>query len=167
MGPQHFTVSIRIRMQVKSVVHLTCRMLFRDIQRREIVEIGFQIGPFGNIEAKGRENFGNFIHNLADGMQTAFCPFAHRKTDINRFIGQSLVQRGLLKGEPAGGDGLCHIFLEAVQRRAGRAPFLGAHPAKAAHPFGHPPLFAKRADTEGFQRLQRLHRGNGRLKFSL
>ena len=54
--------------EIERVVVLPRRMLGRDVERGEIVEVGLDVRPFGDPEAHVGEYFGDLVSDLADWM---------------------------------------------------------------------------------------------------
>ena len=60
VGAQNLALSLGIGRQIESVMFLARRMLFGDVQRGEVVMVGFDIRPLGN----GKSHLGKDRHDL-------------------------------------------------------------------------------------------------------
>nr|AOO54644.1 phenylalanyl-tRNA synthetase subunit alpha [uncultured bacterium] len=69
---------------VERVVHGTRRMVFRDIQRGEIVEIVFDLGTFRYGVTDGMEKAFNALQRARDRMQSAHADAAPRQRHVER-----------------------------------------------------------------------------------
>ncbi len=64
LRPQHHFFG-----DVESVLHVPGRMVFRDVQRLEIVIVQLDLRPFDRFEPEPIENAANFHRRLCDRMQ--------------------------------------------------------------------------------------------------
>ena len=80
--------------QEKCVVHFAGRMAFGEIQRREIVIVGFDVRTFGNGKSHVGKDRRDLVHHLGDRMNAPGFGggLAHRQGDINGFGFQALLQ---------------------------------------------------------------------------
>ena len=60
------------------------RMLGRNVERGEIVEVGLDVGALGDREAQIGEDLADLVHHLTHGMDAPFLEraFAHRQSDV-------------------------------------------------------------------------------------
>src|SRR5688572_19829394 len=83
MGPQQSSLSNK-----KSILHISRRMVFRDIQRFEIVIIVLDIRTTGNLKSHSPKNIDNLIDDNCKRMDVARFPAISRQRHINRFFPQ-------------------------------------------------------------------------------
>ncbi len=116
MGAQHRAGTVGSRREIERVVILPRRMLGRDVERGEVVEVGLNIRPLGNREAHIGEDLGDLVGHLAHGVDAALGkrPFAHRKRDIGVLCGELPGRRGLGEFLPLGLERLAYACLQAV-----------------------------------------------------
>ena len=69
---------------VKRVLHAAAGMVGRCIERREVVIIGFDLGPFGHRVAKAQEHVADFLGHAIDQMARAQLLHAARQRDVDR-----------------------------------------------------------------------------------
>ena len=152
VGAQHLALALFIRLEEEGIVHLAGRMAFREIQRREVVIVGFDIWTFGDRETHIREDRGDFIDDLADRMNAAAIGrrLADRQADIHRFRLQpggdgSVLQRILALADEVGDFGL-----ELVDGGAAGLALFRRHAAKRLQKLRNRALLAKRGKAHGF-----------------
>src|SRR5205823_12733071 len=94
--PQQEARSVRLGMEVKSVVHLARRMIVWKVELAEIVIIGLDVRAFRDREAHIREDRDEFFSDLSNGVDAPDLGrrFAHRQRDIYSLAVEARVQRG-------------------------------------------------------------------------
>ena len=151
VGAQQHLGAIVFFRQVEAVVHLPRRVVGRNVERGEIVEVVFDVGAFGDGEALGGEDGDDFVHHLADRMDSAQRLGAHRQRHVDPLGGELGFQiaggDGCLSRIDGGGDG---VFGE-VDRLAARLALFRPQRPQALHQFGDGAFFAQRADAEVFE----------------
>ena len=91
---QHFARAVfALRIEEERVVRFARRMVRREVERGEIVEVGLDVGAFLNREAHLAENGGEFFHHLADRMDGAETRPHRRQRDVDRFALQLTIER--------------------------------------------------------------------------
>ena len=71
VGPEQHALAPLVGAEIESVVHLARRVLRRDVERREIVEVVLDVRPFDDPEAHVGENRDQLIQHLADRVNGA------------------------------------------------------------------------------------------------
>ena len=71
MGAQHGARAVGRFREIERVVVLPRRMLGRNVERGEIVEVGLDVGTLGDREAHIGEDLGDLVGHLADRMDAA------------------------------------------------------------------------------------------------
>ena len=91
--------------EIERVVVLPRRMLGRDVERGEIVEVGLDVRTFGDREAHIGEDLGDLVGDLADRMDAALCERteAHRQRHVGALAGE-------LRAESCAGQHLAPRF---------------------------------------------------------
>ena len=119
--------------EVEGVVHGPRRVVGRNIQGFEVVEVVFHFRPFGNIKAQTQEEILNAATHAGDRVQIAgqFAPA--RQGHIHGFTGQLLGQGRFFHGMLAGGDGILDFLFALVDHRTGLGALFRAQLAKALH----------------------------------
>ena len=84
MRAQHWPRAVGRFREIERVVILPRRMLGRNVERGEIVEVGLDVRAFGDREAHIGEDLGDLVGDLAHGMDAPLGerPFAHRQRDV-------------------------------------------------------------------------------------
>ena len=83
VGAQHLPLPVRVRWQIERVVHLPRRMIRRNVERGEVVEVVLDVRAFGNCEAHLGKDGDQLLDHLRDRVDTAFCFGSHRQRDID------------------------------------------------------------------------------------
>ena len=78
MCTEQWLGAVRLRIEIKRIVHLPRRVLGRDVQFGEIVIVGFDIGTFRDFEIEIGENRDQLIAYMADGMDASLCNLRRR-----------------------------------------------------------------------------------------
>src|SRR5690606_19845765 len=84
-------------LQVKGVVHGAGRVLFRRVQRGEVVPVALDLWTVGNFETNGAEQLLDAIKTARDRMQAAARTPATGQRDIQRLGGKLGFKRGALE----------------------------------------------------------------------
>lgn len=109
MSAQHHAVPLFLVGQIESVVLLAGRMLGRDIERREVVPVFFDVRALGHGEAHFAEDRHRLVDGLADRMNASQRLGPHRQGDVDGFRRQLGVQLGRRQTFLAGLDSLGHF----------------------------------------------------------
>ena len=141
------------------------RMLGRNVERGEIVEVFLDMRPLGDHEAHLAKDRDDLVDGLADrvdlpGIGAARGPRQHRQGHIGAFAGKPAGQRGA--AQPVGGflERGGNLIPEPVQPGAGFAALVRRELAEFAHQQGDRAIPAEQLDPDLLQRLGRLRAGN-------
>ncbi len=130
------------RLKIKGIVHGARRMILGDIQRGEIIEIGFDFRPIGHFEAHGTEQGLDAIQRAADRMQPAVATPTSGQRHVDGFLAQLAFEFGFLNRLAAhfqrGFDGL----LGFVDPRARLLAIIRRHAAQRFQQLGQRALLA-------------------------
>ncbi len=143
-------------------MHLAGRVLGRDVEGGEVVEVVLDVRPLGDGEAHLAEDGDDLVHRLADRVQLALGLRPRRQGDVDGLARQPRVERGGVQHRLARLDGRGDPVLERVQRLPGLAPRLGVEPAEPLHLRRDPALLAERLDAHLFERLGAVRRLDAR-----
>ena len=156
MGSDHKTVvkigAVRIR-NVKSVLHLTSRMVCRHIQRIKVMKLVFNVRPFGNLKSHLPENSDNLFINFAHRMNTSLVFRTTRQGHVNFFLSQLGIQLFCLQLGLAVFQRVFNLRLENVQSLAHFFFLFNRKRSQSLHHFGNAPLFAENGNSGLFQHL--------------
>ena len=96
------------RVEEERVVHLPRRVADGEIERGEIVVVGLDVRPLGDLEAHVGEDRGDLVDDLGDRMDAAGLERrgAERQRDVDPLGLEARRELGLLEHGAAGGDGL-------------------------------------------------------------
>src|SRR5262245_25381437 len=72
-------------------------MVRRNVERREVVEVLFDVGTFRDLEAHLAENLDDLVDGLADWMQASLRARAHRQRHIELLALKARIDFGLSK----------------------------------------------------------------------
>ena len=161
--------------QIEGVLLLPRRMLGRDVERGEIVEIVLDVGPFGDGEAHLAEDRDELVDGLADRMDAALGLGPHRQRDVDPLAGEPRARAPRRRAAPAAASSAASISsLSTLSARAALAARLGRERAQALHQLGDAALLAEGGDAHLLERVaarrrlirrQRSRRGAGRTRF--
>ena len=126
MRAQHVLI-----VDIKSVVHGTGRMVFRNVERREIVEIGFNLRAFRHFETDGMEYLFESIHGQRDRMQATRARTTRRQGDIDSLAGELLRLLGIQDGVTSGFQGIFNPLLDDIDGGTGSRTLFSAQLAQA------------------------------------
>ena len=141
--------------EIEGVLLLPRRMLGRDVERGEIVEIVLDMRALGDGEAHLAEDRDQLVDGLADRMDAALALGLHRQGDVDA-LGRRAARRARRSSRRARGLGerRLDLVLEAVER--GAAARAAASGASAPSPFISSvmlPLRPERADAHLLERI--------------
>ena len=157
VGAQHHAaLPSGARRQVEGVVHLPRRMLRRDVERGEIVEIVLDVRALRRREAHLAEDRDDLVDGLADRMDAALGSGPRRQGDVEPLGGEPARRaRGLGQRRLARLDRRGDRVLDGVERwRRPRAAPRAARPPSVLHQLGDLALLAQRLDARAVQRRQ-------------
>ena len=155
MGAQDQRIAVLVRLfQEEGIVRFARRMIGREIQRREIVEIVLDIRAFADHETHFGEDHRDLFHHLADRVNAALRTRADRQGDIRALGRQTLVQMRFLKRLTAGRDGVFQPLAQRVQRLSGLFALFRVHLAQFAHHQGNAALLAERGNPRIVERAK-------------
>ena len=136
---------------IKGVLRVTRRMVFRNVQRLEVVVIQFHLGSFDNREAHSDEDVLQLPLHLGQRMDVSVRNRGGRHGDVQFFCLQAMFQRFCLRipGALCNGffDGRANLVCQLPDLRA----FFGRERTHAAQHGGQLSLFAKIADLDLLQ----------------
>ncbi len=141
-----------MKLEKKRIVHQAGGVVFRKVQRGEIMLVVFDFGAFLNGEAEIREDGGDFFGYLGDGMDFAALLRAEGKRYIDAFRLQASIDACFFKYCAAGLDGGFEGLLDLVDGGAEGFAFLGRQGAQRFELFGDETFFAQPGDASFLQR---------------
>ena len=157
MGAHDITV-VKIRTvgvgNVEGVLHLARRVVGRHVKRVEVVELVFNVRPFGNFKAHLAEDGNHFLVNFRHRMNPSLGFRPHRQSNVDALTGQTAVQFNRFQFAFAAFDGVFHCRFQQVQRLAGGDFLFRRQGAQRFHLFGNAAFFAESGHPEFVQFLQ-------------
>jgi hypothetical protein len=134
MGAQHMRrAGVAVGPRHEERVMLLPRGVFRrDVQRVEVVPVGFHLRPLGHREPHVGENRGQLFHHLRHRMDRAARARPARQGHVQPFRFQPFIQRRIAQRGLAGAQGGVDLVLQRVQARASRLALLGLHLAQGS-----------------------------------
>ena len=93
VGAQHEPAAVGALGQIEGVVLLARRVLGRDVERGEIVEILLDMRPLGDDKPHLAKDRDDLVDGLADRMDAALLGERHRQRDVGALGGEPRVQR--------------------------------------------------------------------------
>ena len=95
--PRLYTAGLRAQQEIirniKSILHVSGRMVFGKIQGFKVKIIIVNFGPFHHVKAHMHENLFNRTVRQRNGMQMAALRFTSRQCNIHGIVGQLRLQR--------------------------------------------------------------------------
>jgi hypothetical protein len=154
MRAQDLALALVVGREEERVVHLPGRVADREIERREVVVIGLDVGAFGDGKTHVRENGREFVDDLADRMDAParLGSVAHRQRDVEALGGEALLERRVGERLLARRDRRLHLIAQAVDQGTLALALLGRHRAEGLQKLGDGALLAQRGDTHAFER---------------
>ena len=140
-------------------------MIGGDVQRFEVVEVVFDLGPGGDFEARLAEQLLDAQPHLGDGMQAAARFTAARQRDVDALLRELGGDVRLLELGALGFDGRLDFFLHAIDTRAGFLALLGGELAQLLELLGQPAALAQRADARPLRARRYRPRSKSRREF--
>ncbi len=128
------------------------RMLGRNVERREIVEIILDMRAFGHGKAEIAENLHHLFPHLGDRMDRAARLGARRQGHVDFFRSEALLKLRFLQHGLARRNRFRHLVLQHIERRTRRLALLRPHGAESFHLLGDRALLAKRCHAHRFER---------------
>ena len=98
-----------------------------NVERIEIIPFALDFRPGGDRKAQVRENLGEFVHHLADRMDTATRRGRSGQGHVQPFGGEAGVEHGGFERGFARGEGGGNRFAGAVDQRAHLLTLLSRH----------------------------------------
>ena len=142
-------------------MHLPRRMVGRDVERGEVVEVVLDVRAFGDREAHLAEDRDDLVDGLADRVDAALGFRPRRQRQIQGLAFQPLVQRGVLQRALLGLDRFGQGVLEGIEALTRVFALVGRQAAQGLHQPCDLALFAKGLDPQAFQLVKRPRAGNG------
>ncbi len=134
-------------------MHRPRRMRFGHVERGEIMPLILDLRPFGNGEAHVGEDFGQFVHHLADRMYRTAREFGCRQRHIQPLGRQPFVERCRFQRRLLGRQRRRHCFAQAVDDRPLHLPLIGRHRTHRLEQRGDAALLAQRRYAHRFERI--------------
>src|SRR4029450_11648847 len=149
--------------QIERVVVLPRRMLGRDVERGEIVEIGLDVWPLGDRESHIGEDLGDLVGHLAHRMDAPLGERAltHGKRDVGALDRQLLAERSLGKLAALGLERLANTLLQAIDDLAVSLALLRRKRAERLHQLRDASLSPERGDAHLFELVEVVSLGDG------
>ena len=98
--------SSSLRVEEERVVRFARRMVRREVERGEVVEVGLDVRTFFDGEAHLAEDVREFFHHLRHRMDRAEARAHRRQRDVDRFALQLTIERGFRHRRFLGDDAL-------------------------------------------------------------
>ena len=112
--------------EIERVVHRARGMIRRDVERFEVVEVVFDLGPGGHIEAGAPEQRLDAQARARDGMQRAPLFAAPRQRDVDAARQRAPARRARARAAARrASSATCSALLRFVDALAGRGPLGG------------------------------------------
>jgi hypothetical protein len=137
--------------QPEGVVHLARRMLRREIQGREVMEVVLDIGAFRQAEAHLGEDGDHLVEHLHGRVHPAAALGRRRQRQVDPLRGEFDVELDGLQRGLARGDGRGDPVAQAVDHGPPLAALILAHRAQGLEQFGNRPGLAERSDAHALQ----------------
>jgi hypothetical protein len=109
-------VRSRRRREVEGVVHRARRMVRREVQRLEVVEVVLDLRAVGELVAQAREDVGDALERFRDRMLRAEARAAARQADVDALGGQAQRQRQFFQRCLARGERMATASLATLTR---------------------------------------------------
>ena len=138
--------------KIERVVHRARRMIGGDVERFEVVEVVFDLGPGGDFEAGLPEQLLDAQPHLGDRVQSAARFAAARQRDVDAFLRELRGDARLLELRALRLDRSLEFFAYAIEPRARFLALLGRKLAEILELLGQPAALAQRADAHFFER---------------
>ena len=152
MGAQQLALARLIRLEEEGVVHFPRRVLGREVESGEVVEVVLNVRPFRHGEAEFGEDGDHLVHHLQGRMDVALAAGRGRKRQVELFRRKARVELGGLQRGAAGGQRRLHRVAQGVELGAFGAALIGAHAPQRLEQEGDGPLFAEGGDAHHLER---------------
>ena len=133
MGAQHFAFSLGIGRQIEGIMLLAGGMLLGDVERGEIIVIGFDVRAFCNGKTHLSENCDNLLNGARQRMQACFSLRAGGQCHVNRLSCQPVIECGVTKKCLSQFNGSGDAILQPIQLLPSLLSGLRVHAAQLAH----------------------------------
>ena len=140
--------------EVESVLHRPRRMEFRHVERGEIMPLVLDLRPFGDGETQVGEDFGQFVHHLADWMDGTLRLFRRGKRQVDRLGRELPVELGVLERRLAVGDRGRDLFAESMDFRRLSGPRVRIHRAERLQAGSDAAGLAEHRDAQLIERTE-------------
>ena len=161
VGAEQAPLAIRVRGKVEGVHHLARRMLGRNVEGGEVVEIVLDVGALDHREAHIGEDRRDFVEHLAHRVDAPFMLRPDRQRDIDGLLAEPILERHGREIALAVLDGCAHAVLDRVEGAGALFALLARNLAQAAHQLGELALAAERGDARRLETLEIAGRGDG------
>ena len=135
-------------------MHFPGRMVFGEIERREVEIVGLDIRSFGKGKTHIRIDRGQFVHHLADRVDAALgrVRLGQGQGDIDPLGGEPRFEGLGLQFGAAGLDGRADLGFQAIERRAHHLALVRGHLAKGRQKGGDRSFLAERRNADRIER---------------
>jgi hypothetical protein len=113
-----------VQVDVERVLHRARRVVLGVVERGEVVPVGLDLGPVGDIEADGAPDLLDALPGANHRVDAAAAAAAARQRDIERLLGEAPGELGVGKLGAARLEGLLDALLRRVETRAELLPGL-------------------------------------------
>ena len=148
-------------------MHRARRMRLGNVERGEIVPVVLDLRTTRHGKTHVGEDFGQFVHNLADRVDRAAGKFRRGEREIDRLGGKARFEYGAFER----GLALCQRCGDSLTRgvdfRAFALPLVRRHAAQRFEQRAYPSLLAEGGDADRLHRIGRGRGGNGAERFGL
>ena len=154
MRAQHMgrTVVALVAVHEEGVVLLPGRMVRRDVEGVEVVEVVLDLRALGHGEAHVGEDRRDLFRDLAHRVDRAQPPAAGGQRHVEPFAAQPLLERGIGERGLLRGQRRVDLVLQRVELWAHDLPLFRRHLAQLAHLERHFALLAHRLQADVLER---------------
>ncbi len=135
-------------------MHLARRMLFREVERGEVMEVVFDVRAFGHFEAHVGEDGDHFVHDLERRVDAALGARRGRQGQVDALLFQALGQVSGFEVRLAGVQHGLHGIAHRIDGRARGLALLRRQGAERLEQAGDAAGLAQRGDADGVERGQ-------------
>ena len=138
--------------EIERVVHLPGRMLGRDVEGGEIMEIVLDVRPLSDGKTHIAKYRHHFIEHLADRVDAALSLGANREGNVDFFRAQARIEGATFKRGAARIERIDQFIFDAVERLTSSFARLGIESAEGFHARGQAAFLAERCDARDVER---------------
>ena len=169
MGAEYRPRAVRPLGEIEGVVILPRGMLRRNVERGEIVEVGLDVGAFGDGETHIGEDLGDLVCDLAHRVDAALGEraFAHRQGDIGALTREPRAQRRAAKRLALGFQRLSDALFELIDRLPEALALFRRYAPERLHQLRDAALLAECRDAHLFERAKVCRLGDSAKQLAL